>query len=113
MLSSPEVATILIGGQRPPNGGGQLETIHGARHLDIGEHDISKVHERKCAQFSVGKELIPSNFCAVHLSGSPASEQSAHHAADQATGTATATTVTVSTGRMVVIGLVLGARVRC
>jgi hypothetical protein len=22
-----------------PNGGGQLETIHGARHLDIGEDD--------------------------------------------------------------------------
>jgi hypothetical protein len=51
------------------------------------------------------------------LVGSPASEQSAHHTADQSNGAAN-TAVTVSptaatTGRTVAIGFLASARIRC
>jgi hypothetical protein len=56
------------------------------------------------------------NSRSVQIVGSPASEQSAHHAADQATWTATAatavmvsTTLAATTGQMVVIGFVAAA----
>jgi hypothetical protein len=61
------------------------------------------------------------NSRSVQFVGSPTSEQSAHHAADQASWTATATpavmvstTPAATTGQMVVIGFVAaaGARVR-
>src|ERR1700693_6212783 len=73
------------------------------RHLPCRARLIARISLRT---------IVPYKFV-----GSPASEQSAHHAADQATWTATTAVVVVSTsraatmGQMVVIGIVAAAGV--
>jgi hypothetical protein len=67
-------------------------------------------------EISRGLQKFESSRC-VQPVASPASEQSAHHAADQATWTSATTAVMVSTtsaatmGQIVVIGFVAGAGV--